>query len=244
MGRIVLSKRMQGLVNMLKDETNTGDTLPCVVDIGCDHAFVSMYLVENEIANRVIAMDVRKGPLEIATNNIHKYGFEKRVETRLSNGFGALETNEATWAVIAGMGGLLINSILEEGKIHLKNKIGLVLQPQSEIDEVRKYLLSHHYRITDEEFLQEDGKFYTIIKAIWSEEETEKFADYEFLYGCKLLKKKNLVLKEYLLIQEKKYLDLMEKLGSIDTEHSKVRAGELQRELDVINRALSIYKEA
>ena len=160
-----LSLRMQEILDVLQQEVSVHGTIACVADVGCDHAFVSMACVERKLADHVIAMDVRKGPLSIADHNITEYGFEKSVETRLSNGFERLEIGEADWAIIAGMGGNLMRQILIDGESHLKHGIGLVLQPQSEQDVVRSYLQTSGYIIVDERFLIEDEKFYTIIKA-------------------------------------------------------------------------------
>ena len=86
-----LSLRMQEILDVLQQEVSVHGTIACVADVGCDHAFVSMACVERKLADHVIAMDVRKGPLSIADHNITEYGFEKSVETRLSNGFERLE---------------------------------------------------------------------------------------------------------------------------------------------------------
>ena len=99
--KIPLSNRMQSILAMLQQEKLSHGKIPCVADIGCDHAFVSMACVRDGLAECVIAMDVRKGPLSIAQTHIQEYGFAKSVETRLSNGFEAMEPGEATWAVLA-----------------------------------------------------------------------------------------------------------------------------------------------
>ena len=125
--KIPLSNRMQSILAMLQQEKLSHGKIPCVADIGCDHAFVSMACVRDGLAERVIAMDVRKGPLSIAQTHIQEYGFAKSVETRLSNGFEAMEPGEATWAVLAGMGGELMKTILQNGKAHLDAGIGLIL---------------------------------------------------------------------------------------------------------------------
>jgi tRNA (adenine22-N1)-methyltransferase len=88
MAEIILSNRMQALTDMVTPGT-------VITDVGCDHGFVSVYLVQKGISPRVIAMDVRSGPLEHAREHIREYGLEDRIETRLSDGLHSLKTGEA-----------------------------------------------------------------------------------------------------------------------------------------------------
>ena len=140
------------------------DKLYRVADIGCDHAFVSIYLVQQGIADKVIAMDVNKGPLEAAQKNIKDYGSDGSIETRLSNGFDALRRGETDAAVIAGMGGKLVISIIDAADV-FEPGYKLILSPQSDVREVRLYLLERGFRLLDEDMICEDGKYYNIICA-------------------------------------------------------------------------------
>ena len=110
---IVLSKRMEAVVNMVSPQSLVVPEKKCIADIGCDHAYVSIALMERGLADKVIAMDVRKGPLEIAAKNVAEYGMENNIELRLSDGMERLKPGEADAIIIAGMGGLLMCSILE-----------------------------------------------------------------------------------------------------------------------------------
>lgn len=229
-----LSLRMQEILDVLQQEVTASGTIPCVADIGCDHAFVSMACVERKLADRVIAMDVRKGPLSIAERNISQYGFEKSVETRLSNGFEKLEIGEADWAVIAGMGGNLMRQILEDGEMHLKRGSGLILQPQSEQDVVRDYLQTRGYIIVDERFLIEDGKYYTIIKA--KEGMRDRTMDRaELLYGPVLIQKKDPLLLQFVELEYEKKKAIYDTLKNQDTDSSRKRCGQLEQMLDILH---------
>ena len=84
--------------------------------MGCDHGWVSVYLVQQGISPRVLAMDVRRGPLSRAQQHIRQRGLEAYIETRLSDGVAALEAGEADTVLCAGMGGRLMQRILEEGR--------------------------------------------------------------------------------------------------------------------------------
>ena len=83
-----------------------------VADIGCDHAYLSIYMIKHQIAESVIAMDVNRGPLERARDNIRKSGYENQINVRLSDGIKELNVGEADTLLIAGMGGGLIQKIL------------------------------------------------------------------------------------------------------------------------------------
>lgn len=135
-------------------------------DVGCDHGYVSIWLAQNGICPRVIAMDVRKGPLSAAKEHIEKCGLAGYIETRLSDGVDALIPGEADTFLAAGMGGKLVVKILEEGKEKVRRMKELVLQPQSEISMVRRYLREQGYAIVEEEMVLEDGKYYPMFRAL------------------------------------------------------------------------------
>ena len=230
-----LSLRMQEILDVLQQEVSVHGTIACVADVGCDHAFVSMACVERRLADHVIAMDVRKGPLSIADHNITEYGFEKSVETRLSNGFERLEIGEADWAIIAGMGGNLMRQILIDGESHLKHGIGLVLQPQSEQDVVRSYLQTSGYIIVDERFLIEDEKFYTIIKAKKDVGNNRKMDMAELLYGPVLIRKKDPLLLRFVELEYEKKKAIYEALKDQDTESARKRCAQLEHMLALLH---------
>ena len=107
MAEVILSNRMQALTDMVTPGT-------VITDVGCDHGFVSVYLVQKGLSPRVIAMDVRSGPLERAREHIREYGLQDRIETRLSDGLHGLKTGEANGMICAGMGGPLMEKITGE----------------------------------------------------------------------------------------------------------------------------------
>ncbi len=155
---IQLSKRLQSVADLVENcET--------MADVGTDHGYIPVYLVFNQKVNKAIAMDVNPGPLKRAKEHIFQYGFQKSIETRLSDGCFALEPGEADVIVIAGMGGALMQRIMEEGEAVAQTAQRLVLQPQSEIGSFRRFLFAHGYGIVAEDMVLEDGKYYPIIAA-------------------------------------------------------------------------------
>ena len=234
--KIPLSMRMQAILAMLRREKEAHGKIACVADIGCDHAFVSMSCIAESLADHVIAMDVRKGPLAIAQTHIQEYGFDKSVETRISDGFEQLDMWEADWAVLAGMGGELMRGILMRGRKHLEAGIGLILQPQSEPQTVRRYLQEQGYIIVDEDFLQEDGKFYTIIKAKKDAENSNRKMDMaELLYGPVLIRKKDPLLLRFVGLEVEKKKAIYETLKDQDTESARKRCVQLEHMLALLH---------
>lgn len=156
---MLLSDRMQAVAALVS---------PCksMADIGCDHGYVAIELIRSRTCEKVIAMDINKAPLERAKGNISDYGMQEYIETRLSNGAAALMPNEADGIVCAGMGGRLVISILEQSRALICEMKQVVLQPQSELDEVRRYLRTNGYLIEKEDMIFEDGKYYPMMRAL------------------------------------------------------------------------------
>ncbi len=153
-----LSVRLQAVADMVSKGRR-------VADIGCDHGYVSIYLCRQRQCEKVIAMDVKKGPLERATTNIQRYGLSEYIDVRLSDGTAALQPGEVDALLMSGMGGRLTIRILEEGFARLGRFEELVLQPQSELFLVRAFLRQQGIKIVDENMVVDDGKYYTVIKA-------------------------------------------------------------------------------
>ena len=145
----------------------------CVADIGTDHGYLPIWLVEQEIVFRAIALDFREGPLSRARSNIELMGLTDRIETRISDGFTALQPGEAQIAVLAGMGGRLMKRMIEEGHPLALGIRMLILQPQSEAPELWESVRQNGWTVIDERMVFEDGKFYTMMRAIPSENYVE-----------------------------------------------------------------------
>ena len=173
-----------------------------LADIGTDHAYLPVYLVREGRIRGALAMDVNRGPLLRARENTERFGLGGKIECRLSDGLAALRPGEAQSIVIAGMGGALTERILQEGKSKLEGAFELVLQPQSEIFRVRRWLLENGYVIEDEEMVKDAGKFYQAMRAVPGKpgEKTSRDPedDAELYYGPVLLRKKHPVLLAYL----------------------------------------------
>ena len=137
-----------------------------LADVGCDHGYLSIWLVSEKTVPSAIAMDVRPGPLSRARENITRYGLEDYIETRLSDGLAKLEPGEGDTLVIAGMGGPLMERILKDGAKVREGFQELILQPQSDLPHFRHFLSEIGWEIVREEMIKEDGKFYPMMKAV------------------------------------------------------------------------------
>ena len=142
-----------------------------LADIGTDHAYVPIALVQRQKIKGAIAMDINEGPLARAQEHIRAARLEEYIQTRLSDGAEALLPNEADSILIAGMGGELILHILTEGESVCSTAKELILQPQSEIHKVREYLRQHQYKIEDEDMVCEEGKYYPMMRAVKTEQD-------------------------------------------------------------------------
>ncbi|MCR4617758.1 MAG: class I SAM-dependent methyltransferase [Lachnospiraceae bacterium] len=148
-----LSPRLEGIVSMVPECEK-------VADIGCDHGYISVALVQRGIARSAIACDIKAGPLEFAKKNIAKAGLEGIAYVRLAPGLNALGESEADCIVIAGMGMRTIAGILTEDMDKAKNADYLVLQPQSEIPEMRQFLGENGFYIIENKLMIEEDKYY------------------------------------------------------------------------------------
>lgn len=158
MQRFNLSKRMAAVARLVPRGVSA-------CDIGCDHGFVAIYLVREHICPRVIAMDINRGPLSRAREHIESAGLSSYIETRLSDGMEKLDIGEAECIIAAGMGGRLTVKILNDFPEKRRSLRYLVLQPQSELAFVRRYLRSVGLVVRKEDMVLEDGKFYPMMLA-------------------------------------------------------------------------------
>ena len=139
-----------------------------VADIGCDHGYLSLYLLQNGIASSVIASDVNEGPLESARRNAQKFGFQEKIEFYLSDGVQSIPRDFDTM-VCAGMGADTIMSIIAGAYDEwlADPKYTLILQCQSKRPELRRWLYDKGFRI-NRETLAKDGKFvYSIMEVVF-----------------------------------------------------------------------------
>ena len=225
-----LSERLSSVASMV----TAGN---CLADVGTDHGYVPIYLYERQMIPRAIAMDVNKGPLERARLHIAEYGYHNAIETRLSDGLQALKAGEAESVVIAGMGGPLIIRILSAYPEVTASFKELILQPQSEISEVRVWLGEQGYEIIEEHMVFEDGKYYSMFKAV-KNEKCRALSALECKFGRLDVLKEIHVLKAFVERELNNKQNILEKLRSENTEKSNGRAEEIKALIEELQEML------
>lgn len=205
---IKLSRRLEAVAHLVTPGNR-------VCDVGTDHAYIPIYLLQTGSSEAALAMDVNEGPLMRAREHIEENGLCDYIETRRSDGLQAMKAGECDSVVIAGMGGGLMIRILEDSFTKLGAVKELILQPQSDIEQVRRFVGLHGFAIDRQDMVKEDGKYYMMFRCVHRSKpaarRTEKegaaeleFAQQELLqaaydrYGEQLLKENHPVLQEYL----------------------------------------------
>lgn len=225
-----LSKRL----TVVAGQITRGNT---VADIGTDHGYIPIYMTLNGFSNKAYAMDVNEGPLMRAKENIHKYGVEAKVETRLSDGLKGLEEGEAQSIVIAGMGGLLTIRILSDCPEVAASAEELILSPHSDVHLVREYLSNNSYNIINEDIVFEDGKYYFVLKVVKGSMTID--GEVERFFGRYLIERQDGTMKAFLEKEEVKRLSILEKMSASTNSE---RIAELKEELSIIRKALEGYE--
>ena len=161
-----ISSRLERVASYVPDDSS-------LIDVGCDHALLDIYLYNNRNNIQIIASDINEKPLSIAKSNIKKNGLEGKIKVILNDGIKNIPSDIDT-VVISGMGGILISDILKD-KNNLKNIKNIVLAPNNDFPKVRKILWKNHFKIIKEELLTEKNITYLIIKAIPGKEKKNNY---------------------------------------------------------------------
>ena len=156
-----LDSRLMAIANLVRKDKS-------FADIGTDHAYLPVYLVEKGIINKAIAADLRVGPLENAKLAVESYGYSDKIELRLSDGLDNFKDNEVEEIAVAGMGGLLIASFIERTSWIKNRDIHMILQPMTHVEELRKALFDNGFIIDSEVVAKDTDKLYIIISAYYS----------------------------------------------------------------------------
>ncbi len=199
---------LKGRLKLIADKVPKCNVL---ADIGTDHAYIPIYLVQNGVCQKAIASDVKIGPVKMASNNISLYKLSEKIETRLGNGLDTIEINEADSIIIAGMGGTLLTELLEANKPKAVSTKTLVLQPMNDLHVVRKWLYENAFEIYDEEMVAEGPKFYCVLSANFNGIKKE-YSDFELHVGQSLINKKDPLLDSFCRMKVKQIDRVLEQL--------------------------------
>ncbi|QRN86455.1 SAM-dependent methyltransferase [Clostridia bacterium] len=229
-----ISHRLKAIANLLTD----GQT---IVDIGTDHAYLLIHLIEEKKYAQAVGVDIHKGPYKAAIENVAAHGLQDSIEIRLGDGLGPVSVDEMDRVAIAGMGGHTICKILTEYPEKTDKIKQLVLQPQSSPERVRKLLLELGFGITNECLIKEDKRLYLVLSA--SRETSIQELSWENLQiGPVLLENGSLYLVEYMgdMLHHKQFI--LNSLRQAKTnEQEKMKA--LEDEIEKLGRLIERYED-
>ena len=225
---ISLGNRLLCAASMIRG----GGTL---IDVGTDHAYLPVYLVQNGVIPYAIACDIGEGPLRNAEKTVRACGLEKKIELRLSDGLKNIRPEEGKEICICGMGGNLIEEILSAAPWVRAGNMRLVLQPMTHLEDVPRYLCKNGFLIERETCAEDNGRVYLTIGAVWTDAPDTKQTGY--YYFGELLQQSGLaqhmVRKQYQRVKTR-----MEALRSVGRNPEEYRM--LQEVLEYYNREKTI----
>lgn len=207
---------------------------PVVADIGTDHGIVPMSLLADPSFERIVASDISAASLAKLRRKLKDHPEAARVTTVVTDGLAGIDTREVNTVLIAGMGGHRIVRILEKAVASGQPLHRLVLSPQRGEGAVRRFLREAGFRLFVDEYMEEEGKFYTLLAAEPGEEVA--YAPLEEKFGRMPLRRRDPVLREWarkeLAVCERVLAGLPEESQS----HREVQArrAEWQEVLDVL----------
>ena len=217
---IKLNSRLQAVASVVDENRK-------IIDIGCDHAHLSIYLTQNKHPLKVIASDINEGPLLHAKENIKKYKLETKIKTKLGSGIEPIEEDIDT-IIISGMGGLNMIGILKYQPNKYKNVNTIILSPNSDTNIVRKEICKLGFYIKDELLVKEKNIIYPVIKF---ERGKKRYSYKDYLFGPILIEKHDPLFIEYI----EKEKTTKEKLLAVLPKKYFEKRFKLKKELKAIN---------
>ncbi|WP_144563210.1 tRNA (adenine(22)-N(1))-methyltransferase TrmK [Neobacillus bataviensis] len=212
-----------------------------MADIGSDHAYLPCYLAKNLKISFAIAGEVAQGPFQSAEKNVLAEGLVDTITVRMGDGLEVIEPGEVDCITIAGMGGALISSILDNGKEKLDSVQRLILQPNISAISIRTWLLANNWELIAEEIIEEDSKIYEILVA----ERGDPLKPYQIkrdeglLLGPFLLKQKNEIFKKKWTAEMKNWQRISKALeGASETVETIEKRKELTDKIKLVEGVL------
>lgn len=224
----LLSERLTAIASYVEQDA-------VVADIGTDHGYIPIMLAKAGIIHKGYAMDINQGPLDKARGNILAYHVEDQIDTVISDGLNNMADPSIDNVVIAGMGGMLIVRILEDGKDKLQAVRRLILSPHHDVEAVRRKVHSLGFVIAHEAMVQ-DGQFYNILVCEHGLEAYESDMDYR--YGQILLQEKPKVFVAFLEKKLEQIQQILLQLADNDNCTILERKHALEKEYDVLREVI------
>lgn len=185
---IKLSKRLEEISSLVPLKAR-------VVDVGCDHGLLDIYLYQNGIVSKIIASDINENALSNAKENIKNNNLEDVIETRLGSGLEVINLNDKIdTIIISGMGAYTIVEILKNNPEILSTISTIIIQSNTKNYYLRKEITKMNYLIEEEKIVKDNNKYYTIIKFTKG---YQKYTKKELYFGPKLLSNSSKIFEEY-----------------------------------------------
>lgn len=160
---ITLTPRLSAVASLVK-----GGGI--IADIGTDHGYLPIFLLQNGIVKGAVAADIGKEPLKNAERSVAEYELTDKIELRLSDGLREFKSTDADEIVFAGMGGTLIAEKLAEIPWIKTDKLHFIFQPQSRAEDLRGFLFSNGFSIIKELATHEARRVYITFDAVYTGE--------------------------------------------------------------------------
>jgi tRNA (adenine22-N1)-methyltransferase len=234
MNELHLSRRLETVASYIPKGS-------ILADIGSDHAYLPCYAYLQGLIKTAVAGEINEGPLLSAKEQVNKSELEGTIDVRKGNGLDVIEPNEVDCITIAGMGGTLIRSILEEGKAKLQGVSRLILQPNIGAIKIREWLIENEWELIAETIIEEDEKIYEILVA----EKGNPYQPYGdqidagLLLGPFLMHEKNVVFVKKWEHEKKHWQRIVRNIEQAEmSDVNKQKEAELKRKIEIVKVAL------
>ena len=192
-----------------------------IVDVGTDHGYLPIYLLDHGYRGNIIASDINEEPLLCARRNAEKAGYEDNIRFILCDGLDESVSALVDTIVIAGMGGDTICGILDRAEWCMDKRYRLILQPMSKAEILRYWLSYNDFEIVEESFLEDNGTVYQIISAVYGKR--CPLSDAELFVGRHELSSKEPQYKRVLKDAREKFERLVRGLSHSDKSEDIIR---------------------
>lgn len=200
-----LSSRLKAIADFVDDGLK-------IIDIGCDHALLDIYLYENKKKLKLIASDIHEGAINQAKKNIEKHELTNKIKLRLGDGLDVIKVGEVNTIIISGMGYQTITRILSN-KEKLEGIERIIIQSNTDVVKLRKNIIKLGFKISREKLVKDKDIIYTVIEFVVGK---EKYSYEEIYFGPKILQKKNKIFYDYYNKKLLKYENLLLQLPNYE----------------------------
>lgn len=209
-----------------------------IADIGTDHGYIPVYLLNEGVINYAILADINKGPLENAKKEVTRNKLTEKVDLRLGSGIEVLKKGEVEEVIIAGMGGSLINEILMANETVAHTTEKFILQPMQNPEDLREYLYKNGYEILDECLVREDHRIYEIIVCKYKNLPPSEKDPIYYEIGEKLIQKNDPLLREFIENKIRMNNNILNKLDKVDAASVESRKIVVNKKIEALNNLL------